>query len=53
MRKYMILFITAIGGLVFWTGLQLTDTTNGWFRDSMAPAGKTRARRTTPGITES
>jgi len=43
MRKYMILLIATIGSLVLWTVLQLTATTNGWFRDSMAPAGKTRA----------
>lgn len=43
MRNFLKWFITTFIGLTLFTVLMMISTTNGWFRDSIAPAGDTRA----------
>ncbi len=43
MRKFLKWFLTTSVGLAIWAGLMVVSTSNGWFRDSIAPVGDTQA----------
>ena len=43
MRGFLVGIAATITALLVWALLVIAGTTNGWFRDAMAPAGDTRA----------
>lgn len=43
MRKFLLLLLSTMAGLVLWTALVVVGTMDGWLHESLAPVGDTRA----------